>query len=189
MDKLIVLENDYRDIIKKELNIESNIVFGEGAVNARIMLIGEAPGKNEEETGKPFVGSAGKNLNEFLDILNLERKDIYITNVVKFRPIKKNPENGRVSNRTPNKNEADISVPTLEKQFDIIRPKIVVTLGNIPLRAVLKDDNAKIGDYHGALINLDRFSLFPLYHPASIIYNKSLYDVYKDDVYKLKEFI
>ena len=74
-------------------------------------------------------------------------------------------------------------------ELEIIKPKVVVTLGNIPLRAVLRDDNAKIGDYHGSKIKLEKFDLFPLYHPASIIYNRSLYETYIEDVIKLKEYI
>lgn len=189
MKEIEILKNEYIDIIREKLNIDPVVVFGEGNLDAKIVLIGEAPGKKEEETGKSFVGSAGKNLDEFLKILNLKREDIYITNVVKIRPYKENPKTGKTLNRTPNKNEIDISVATLEKQLHIIRPKTVVTLGNIPLRAILKDNNAKIGDYHGRIAELENFELFPLYHPASIIYNRSLYDTYIEDVNKLKEFI
>lgn len=152
-------------------------------------MIGEAPGKNEEETGKPFVGAAGKNLNEFLQILNLNRDDIYITNVVKIRPSKLNETTGKVANRPPNKREIEVSVDTLFKQIDIIKPRIVVTLGNVPLRALLKNDAVKIGDYHGKIVELEKFKLFPLYHPASIIYNRGLYDTYLEDVRELKKYI
>jgi uracil-DNA glycosylase len=189
MDKLKILEYEYKDIILKELKSEDRIVFGDGNPNAKVVLIGEAPGKKEEETGRAFVGSAGKNLDEFLKILELEREDIYITNVVKVRPYKLNKETQRTTNRTPNKKEIDISIRTLISQLEIIMPKIVVTLGNVPLKAVLGDDNAKIGDYHGLKIQLEKFDLFPLYHPASIIYNRSLYQTYIEDVVKLKEYI
>jgi uracil-DNA glycosylase len=189
MDMLKVLEYEYKDIILKELDTEARVVFGEGNPSAKIVLIGEAPGKKEEETGKAFVGSAGKNLDEFLKILELNREDIYITNVVKIRTYKVNNDTQKTINRTPNKREIDISIKTLIAQLEIIKPNIVVTLGNIPLKAVLGDDNAKIGDYHGLKIKLEKFDLFPLYHPASIIYNKSLYQTYIEDVVRLKEYI
>jgi DNA polymerase len=189
MNDLELLKNNYEAIIRKELQRDSRVVFGEGNVNAEIVLVGEAPGEKEEETGKPFVGTAGKNLDEFLNIVELKREDIYITNAVKIRPTKVNPETGRKSNRPPNKKEVEISAETLYKQLDIIKPKVVVTLGNVPLKVLLKDDNAKIGDYHGKAVVLKEYILFPLYHPASIIYKKSLYDTYIEDVNNLKSYI
>jgi DNA polymerase len=189
MNDLELLKNNYEAIIRKELQRDSRVVFGEGNVNAEIVLVGEAPGEKEEETGKPFVGTAGKNLDEFLNIVELKREDIYITNAVKIRPTKVNPETGRKSNRPPNKKEVEISSDTLYKQLDIIKPKVVVTLGNVPLKVLLKDDNAKIGDYHGKAVVLREYILFPLYHPASIIYKKSLYDTYIEDVNNLKSYI
>ncbi|TDT45644.1 uracil-DNA glycosylase [Fonticella tunisiensis] len=189
MDTLEELYKIYEEIAKDVLKSDSKVVFGDGNEDAEIMLIGEAPGEKEEQMGKPFVGAAGKNLDEFLSILNIKREDIYITNVVKIRPYKINPATGKKSNRPPNKREIDASTNVLDKQINIIKPSVVVTLGNIPLRAILKDNNAKIGDYHGKTIELNGFVLFPLYHPASIIYNRSLYDTYIEDVYKLKEYI
>jgi DNA polymerase len=189
VNDLELLKDNYEAIIRKELQRDSRVVFGEGNVNAEIVLVGEAPGEKEEETGKPFVGTAGKNLDEFLNIVELKREDIYITNAVKIRPTKVNPETGRKSNRPPNKKEVEISSDTLYKQLDIIKPKVVVTLGNVPLKVLLKDDNAKIGDYHGKAVVLREYILFPLYHPASIIYKKSLYDTYIEDVNNLKSYI
>lgn len=153
------------------------------------MLIGEAPGEKEEEMKRPFVGQAGKNLDEFLNILELNREDIYITNVVKIRPYKINPKTNRKSNRPPNSFEIEISLNTLKKEIDIIKPQIIVTLGNIPLRAVLNNKKASIGEFHGKAINIDSFILFPLYHPASIIYNRSLKEIYYEDILKLKALI
>jgi DNA polymerase len=189
LNTLELLKEEYEAIVRKELQTDSRIVFGDGNERAEIVLVGEAPGEKEEETGRPFVGAAGKNLDEFLDIVKLKREDIYITNVVKIRPYKVSPETGRKSNRPPNKKEVDISIDTLDKQLDFIKPKIVVTLGNVPLKALLGDDNAKIGDYHGKTVVLKEFILFPLYHPASIIYKKSLYDTYIEDVNNLKSYI
>lgn len=189
MRGLEVLREEYISIIRDELGVDSRVVFGEGNENASIVLIGEAPGEKEEETGKPFVGAAGKNLDEFLNILELKREEIYITNVVKIRPYKINPKTGRKSNRTPKSKEIAVSLKTLEGQIEIIKPHFIVTLGNIPLRAVLRDKDAKIGDYHGRPVKVGEHILFPLYHPASIIYNRSLYEVYINDINKLKKYI
>lgn len=189
MDVLESLKNKYKKLVKEELESDQNIVFGEGNINGGVVLIGEAPGEKEEETGRPFVGTAGKNLDEFLDIVKLGREDIYITNVVKIRPFKVNPKTGRKSNRPPNKKEIGISIGILKEQLEFIKPKVVVTLGNVPLKAVLDDAAAKIGEYHGKPIELNNFTLFPLYHPASIIYNRSLYDTYIEDVKKLKSYL
>lgn len=189
MEEMESLRNEYRKIVREELKSDQNIVFGEGNLNADVVLIGEAPGEKEEETGIPFVGAAGKNLDEFLEIVKLDRKDIYITNVVKVRPYKINPNTGRKSNRPPNKKEIQVSIEILRKQLNIIKPKVAVTLGNVPLKALLGDDTAKIGDYHGKPIELENFILFPLYHPASVIYRKSLYDTYITDVKNLKSYL
>ncbi|CCJ32802.1 uracil-DNA glycosylase [Caloramator australicus] len=182
------LKEEYIKKLKDELGIEKKVVFGEGAKNAKIMLIGEAPGRFEEKIGRPFVGQAGKNLDEFLNILGLNRDDLYITNVVKFRPTKKDAKTQRLSNRAPNKKEIELSKEFLIKEIEFIKPKIIVTLGNVPLKALLYD-KASIGEYHGKLVNLDNKKIFPLYHPASIIYNRSLYDVYLEDLKKLRKVL
>lgn len=189
MDVLESLKNRYKEIVNEELKSDQNIVFGEGNIKAEVVLVGEAPGEKEEKTGRPFVGSAGKNLDEFLDNVKLNREDIYITNVVKIRPYKTNPNTGRKSNRPPNKKEIQVSIEILKEQLDFINPRVAVTLGNVPLKTLLGDDSAKIGTYHGKPIELKDFILFPLYHPASIIYNRSLYDTYIEDVKNLKVYL
>lgn len=167
---------------------EKVIVFGEGKADAKLMLIGEAPGKQETLLIKPFVGQAGKNLNEFLQALNINREDIYISNVVKYRPFKINPKSNTISNRPPKKEEIIECMPYLLEEIDIINPIIIVTLGNVALKSVLDDEKATIGALHGTLIDLNNreSKLFPLYHPASIIYNRSLKEVYDNDIKKLK---
>ncbi|QCX33581.1 uracil-DNA glycosylase [Caloramator sp. E03] len=189
MEVLKKIEEEYMQLVKNRLGENYKVVFGEGSINAKIMLIGEAPGEREEEMQRPFVGQAGKNLDEFLDILGLSRNEIYITNVVKIRPFKINEKTKRKSNRPPNSFEIEMSIETLKKEIEIIKPKIIVTLGNIPLRAVLNDKKASIGKYHGKAIKFDKFIVFPLYHPASIIYNRSLKQVYHDDVLALKSLM
>lgn len=184
-----LLRDEYTQIARNVLKSDSNIVWGEGNQNASIVLVGEAPGQKEEETQRTFVGAAGKNLNEFLEILELKREDIYITNTVKIRPYKIDSTTGRKSNRPPNKNELSSSIDVLKREIDLIDPKVVVTLGNVPLRAILNDSQSKIGELHGKVINLNKYVLFPLYHPASIIYNRGLYDTYIEDLHKLKEYI
>jgi len=191
--KLLEVYDSYRQKLQEYFGEPVPIVFGDGSPESKIVLVGEAPGKTEVEQGKPFVGQAGKNLEEFLNILGIEREQLYITNVVKFRPFKVNPESGRESNRTPNKDEIRISTAFIERELSLIQPKLVVSLGNIALRCILKDERTTIGVMHGNPINV-RFSgiefvLFPLYHPASIIYNRALRDVYLQDLMKLRDYM
>jgi len=165
------------------------LVFGEGIKDAKIMLVGEAPGANEEKQGRPFVGVAGKNLDEFLKIVGLERQDIYITNVVKLRPSKNSPKTGNAVNRPPTKEEIEAFLPLLEKEIEEINPKFIVTLGNVPLKAVTKNQKITIGDVHGQKLDVEGKNVLPLYHPASIIYNRSLKETYLEDLTKIKDCI
>lgn len=175
---------------------EKTLVFGQGKEERpRVMLIGEAPGEQETLQGKPFVGKAGKNLDGFLQTLNLQREDIYITNVVKIRPTKISTK-GTVSNRPPNQEELLLFTPYLYQEILLVQPGVIVTLGNVALRALL-GDKAAIGSCHGrmsqALVShagQERaFDIFPLYHPASIIYNRGLTEVYQGDLHLLKALL
>lgn len=171
---------------------EKTLVFGEGmADHPPIMLIGEAPGEQETLQGRPFVGKAGKNLNGFLQAVDLRREEIYISNVVKIRPVKVS-EKGRVSNRPPNREEIELFTPYLVEEILLVQPGMIVTLGNVALKALLGKD-AVIGAYHGAVTHAQvqgqTFPVFPLYHPASIIYNRSLTEVYQNDLARLKTVI
>ncbi len=161
------------------------IVFGEGPENAPIMLIGEAPGGQEEKEGRPFVGKAGKNLDGFLQTLELRREEIRISNVVKVRPSKVSPR-GAVSNRPPNREELAFFTPWLMEEIRLIQPKLIVTLGNTALQSLLGRD-ALIGGMHGRITGCEEWRIFPLYHPASIIYNRSLQSVYDADLLSLKD--
>lgn len=194
--KSLELENlnrIYKSKLQEHFKDEVPLVFGDGNLDSKIVLIGEAPGKTEVEQGKPFVGQAGKNLEEFISILGIKREDLYITNIVKFRPVKFNPETGRESNRTPVKEEVKICTDLIKAELSIVAPKLVVSLGNIALRCILKDDKASIGILHGNPLNVSfsqvNFTLFPLYHPASIIYRRELKSTYIEDLHKLKKFI
>jgi DNA polymerase len=172
---------------------ENDVVLGDGNIDAKILLIGEAPGKDEVKQGKPFVGTAGKNLNEFLKIIGLKREEIYITNAIKFRLSRVNAKTGRLSNRPSGKNEIEDNRAYLVKEIGIIKPDYIVTLGNVPLKAVIDDFSVSIGNYHGAIKKItvgdESYNLFPLYHPASIIYKRELKETYIQDILKFNEII
>lgn len=197
--KRSVLMNKLNEIYEKMLSAasvfgktEQDMVYGEGDRNAKIMLIGEAPGAEETKLQRPFVGKAGKNLDEFLEVICQRRSDIYITNVVKFRPFKVS-EKGRMSNRPPKKDEIETMLPWLLNEIETVAPDIVVTLGNVPLKAVSGDKKITIGSVHAKKLTGKagghEFVLFPLYHPASIIYNRELGEVYEQDLLVLKTLL
>lgn len=172
---------------------EKVLVLGEGQRNhPPVMLIGEAPGEQETLQRRPFVGKAGKNLDGFLQAVQLQRPEIYISNVVKIRPVKVSAK-GTVSNRAPSREELALFTPWLYEEILTVQPQLIVTLGNTALHALL-DEKASIGAYHGrlteALVRRDgkeqAFEVFPLYHPASIIYNRSLQSVYDEDLRQLR---
>ena len=166
---------------------EHALVFGEGPENPVLMLIGEAPGEQESLQGRPFVGKAGKNLDHFLMLAGLEREQIYISNAVKIRPTKVG-KTGRVSNRPPTREEIALFRPWLMREILEVRPKMIATLGNVPLGAVT-GEKLTIGQVHGTVIPAGEtgLPLFALYHPASLIYNRSLESVYEQDVRLLAE--
>ena len=161
------------------------LVLGEGKNPGPVlMLIGEAPGETEVVKGRPFVGKAGKNLDEFLSLAQLKREEIFVSNVVKIRPAEKGPT-GRLRNRAPNREELSLFIPWLRKEIDAVRPQALVTLGNVPLKA-LTDGKNTVGDCHGRwLEGPGGIPLFSLYHPASVIYRRALAPVYEQDVLAL----
>lgn len=166
---------------------EHVLVFGEGPLCPKLMLIGEAPGEQETLQGRPFVGKAGKNLDRFLELAQFRREEIYISNAVKYRPTKVG-KSGRVSNRPPTAEEIALFRPWLMDEIARIRPKMIATLGNVPLGAVTGEKHT-IGRVHGRIIPAGEtgLPLFALYHPASLIYNRSLEGVYEADVRMLAE--
>ncbi|MCA9323656.1 uracil-DNA glycosylase [Candidatus Saccharibacteria bacterium] len=149
----------------------TQLVFGSGNPDADIVFIGEAPGKNEDEKGLPFVGAAGKFLDEMLGSVNIKREDIYITNIVKYRP---------PNNRDPLPDEKAEFWPYLLKQLAIIQPKIVATLGRHSGQAFLKDLRISADHGHPKRIKIKRdgqeesLLILPLYHPAAALYDGSL---------------
>lgn len=152
----------------------TSLVLGDGNLDADIVFIGEAPGKNEDEQGLPFVGAAGKFLNEMLAQAGMERSDVYITNIVKYRP---------PNNRDPLPEEKAAFWPYLLKQLQIIKPKVVVTLGRHSMEYFLPD--MKISQIHGQPKRIqfgdDKLIVVPLYHPAAALYNGSLRQTLIDD--------
>ena len=166
-------------------------VPGEGPRGARVMLIGEAPGEQEALLHRPFVGKAGKNLDELLEAAGLRREEMYVTNAVKFRPTALSPA-GRTVNRTPSAAEVEAFLPWLKREIEAISPEWVVTLGNVPLKALL-GRAAVIGQLHGTRLPLpgaeERGWLYPVYHPASLIYNRALRPAYEADLARLKALL
>lgn len=160
----------------------TQLVMGDGDPNADIVFIGEAPGKNEDLQGKPFVGAAGKFLNEMLSQAGMDRSDVYITNIVKYRP---------PSNRDPLPEEKAAFLPYLLKQLEIINPKVVITLGRHSMEYFLPKE--KIGQIHGQprpiIFDGHEMMLMPLFHPAAALYNGSLRQTLIDDFLKVPEVI
>lgn len=185
--RLDTLHARYIDRLSGQLRIDPMLfVPGEGKkADPLLMLVGEAPGEQETLLRRPFVGKAGKNLDAFLQVLGIERAEIYITNVVKIRPTKVSAK-GRLSNRPPNRQEKEAFTPWLMEEIDILRPRRIVTLGNTPLQALMGGD-ALIGSWHGQCVRTAAgIPLFALYHPAAIIYNRALTDTYQQDLLKLR---
>jgi uracil-DNA glycosylase family 4 len=159
----------------------TQLVFGTGNPDSEIVFIGEAPGKNEDIKGEPFVGAAGKFLNEMLEMIDLKREDIYITNIVKYRP---------PGNRDPEPDEKKAFLPYLQSQLEVIQPKIVVTLGRHSMNCFLPD--LQISKVHGQpkrvrlALKKDasdslQVVILPLFHPAAALYNGAMRQTLIDD--------
>lgn len=179
MTKQAQLEDLKSQIIKDKVCPElaeqaTQLVFGTGNPEAEVVFIGEAPGKNEDIKGEPFVGAAGKFLNEMLEMIGLKRSDIYITNIVKYRP---------PNNRDPLPIEKSTFLPYLEKQIDIINPKVIVTLGRHSMDAILP--GLIISQVHGQPKRFKGRVFMPLFHPAAALYNGGLRQTLIDDFAKL----
>jgi len=165
----------------------TNSVIGEGAQEAEILFIGEAPGFNEDKQGKPFVGKAGKIFDELLKSVGLKRKEIYITNILKCRP----PEN-----RNPKQEEIRACTFYLDKQMEIINPKIICCLGNFATEFIMKKFNLKekiqgISRIHGKVFSVNNLlgsvRIVPLYHPAVATYNPNMVGILKKDFEVLRD--
>jgi DNA polymerase len=156
----------------------TQLVIGDGNPNADIVFIGEAPGAEEDKQGLPFVGRAGQFLNEMLDSIGLNREDVYITNIVKYRP---------PNNRDPEPEEIAIFMPYLFKQLAIIQPSLVVTLGRHSMAVFLPD--FRISEIHGQPKRKQGLVYLPLYHPAAALYNGSMRQILMDDFKKIPKIL
>ena len=155
----------------------TNLVFGVGNPNADLMLIGEAPGEQEDQQGEPFVGAAGQLLNKILGAINFKREDVYISNILKHRP---------PNNRNPKPEEAERSLPYLKKQIELINPKILLCLGKISGQTMLnKSDTLK--NMRGEFHKFDRIELFVTYHPAALLRNQQWKRPTWEDVQKVRK--
>lgn len=157
----------------------TRIVFGTGAPSAKVMLVGEAPGKHEDLTGLPFVGAAGALLDELLAHAGLDRGEVFIANVVKCRP---------PGNRNPAPLEIETCTPFLREQMRVISPAVLVTLGNFATRLVLGTDEGITG-LRGTARSMGRITVLPVYHPAAAIYDRSKREPLFSDFALIKELL
>jgi len=160
-------------------------VIGQGSHSSKIMFIGEAPGAKEDATGVPFCGRSGDFLNELLSFIGIKREDVYICNIVKCRPPK---------NRDPNDLEISSCKNYLERQIELINPKIICSLGRYSMQFMMNNlgllnEIEPIGKIHGKVFNKEGRVFIPFYHPAVAIYNSNMKDSLKKDFEKIKEYV
>jgi len=184
--KLTQLEQIKADILSKNVcpnlaETATQLVMGDGNLDAKIVFIGEAPGKAEDEQGLPFVGASGRFLNEMLEAAGLVRTDVYITNIVKYRP---------PNNRDPLPEEKAVFWPYLMHQLEVIQPRVIITLGRHSMECFIPD--AKISQQHGKPRKVkyhdSEFLVIPLYHPAAALYNGSMRQTLIDDFLTAKAY-
>ena len=156
----------------------TNAVPGKGNFQSDVIFVGEAPGRNEDKKGEPFIGVAGKKLSIVLDEAGISRDDVYITNIVKCRP---------PNNRVPNTDERDTCKEYLKQEISIIKPKLICILGNTAFNSIL--GGSEITKFRGKVVRKDNLLYFLTIHPAATIYNQKLIDVLKNDIVKLFDLI
>ncbi len=161
-----------------------HVVFGEGSINAEILIIGEAPGRDEDIQGRPFVGKSGLLLDKILSACGFTRKEhVFISNIVKCRP---------PNNRAPTQKEAEICMPWLSKQIEIINPKIIILLGATALKYMTGSEH-RITQVRGKWLNLQGRPTMPVFHPAALLRNPQLkrntWEDYKNIVHKYRELV
>lgn len=160
----------------------TNVVFGEGDINSKIIFVGESPGFWEDRKGEPFVGPSGKFLNQSLQSIKLNREDIFITSVLKCRPL------AGKRNRPPKQDEIEACKPYLKKQIEIINPKVIVLLGNVALHALI-DEKLNISKIHGKMIKKENIIFMPTFHPAAAMRFPKIREAMEKDFKKLKKLI
>ncbi|MGQ9570885.1 MAG: uracil-DNA glycosylase [Thermodesulfovibrionales bacterium] len=157
------LRNEIGDCKRCRLSKErKNIVFGEGNPDASLMFIGEAPGREEDLQGRPFVGDAGRLLTRLIEKMGFKREDVYITNIVKCRP---------PMNRDPEKDEIEICRAFVEKQIEIIKPDVIISLGRISAHTLIGNDKLKMASIRGRFFDYKGIPLMPTFHPAYLLRN------------------
>jgi len=177
--KLQEIKQQVVECTKCELSkTRNNSVAGKGNFKSDVIFVGEAPGKNEDLKGEPFIGIAGKKLSMALESAGITRDEVYITNIVKCRP---------PNNRVPTTNERETCKDYLKKEIEIIKPKIICILGNTAFGSLL--DGKEITKYRGKIVRKDNQLYFLTVHPAATIYNQKLIDVLKNDIEKLFKLI
>ena len=163
-------------------------VIGEGSHYAKIMFVGEAPGRTEAATGRPFCGASGKVLDELLASINVLRQDVYVTNIVKDRP---------PFNRDPYPEEINAYAPFLDRQIEIIQPQVIATLGRFSMAYIMQKfglghELKSISQIHGKIFEAEtsygKIKIAPLYHPAVAVYNSNMKTALKDDFKALSQF-
>ena len=185
-DEVLNLNNSI--LCKERIKNKAFPVIGEGSHYAKIMFIGEAPGKNEAATGRPFCGASGRILDELLSSVGIDRKRVYVTNIVKDRP---------PFNRDPLPEEIKIYASFLDRQIDIIQPKVIATLGRFPMDYIMKKFSldasiTNISDMRGKIFDTQAtygpIKIIPLYHPAVAVYDSSRKQELVDDFKALEKF-
>lgn len=175
-------EQERNDLSLPLRETATNLVFGEGSADAKIIFLGEAPGRFEDEKGLPFVGAAGKILDELLSGIGLRREDVFITSILHYRPPK---------NRQPKPSEVESFSKYVDQIIKIIDPKIIATLGQHSLNKFLP--GKKISEVHGKVQKIDwqekRITIIPLYHPAAVLYRRNLKSVLEKDFQEIKKHL
>ena len=179
MHKLEIIAKDVKECQKCELcKTRTNAVPGKGRFDADVMFVGEAPGRNEDNHGEPFVGAAGKRLDMILEDTEINREEVYITNIVKCRP---------PNNRVPSKKEEEACNGFINQEIEIINPKIICVMGNTAYGTLL--GGKEITKNHGKIVKKEGRDFFVTFHPAATIYNQKLVDELKKDFKKLAQLL
>ncbi|PMP82527.1 MAG: uracil-DNA glycosylase [Caldisericum exile] len=174
------IENDIRHCTRCDLHkTKTHYVPGVGPANAKIMFVGEGPGRDEDIQGLPFVGAAGKLLTQLLSTIGIDRSQVFIGNIVKCRP---------PNNRVPTVEEVEACIPYLYAQISVIEPEIIVTLGNTPLNALVSPA-LKVSSVHGRVFEKDGLKFFVTFHPAAALYHGEYKELLIEDFMKLKQIL
>ena len=158
------------------------LVFNDGSPNADLMIIGEAPGGDEEKQGKPFIGRAGKLLNKTLEALGWQRSDFYVSNIVKYRP-----QDDEGKTLTPTEKEIELFRPSLEKEISVVDPKAIIVLGRIAMTGL--GISGTISNNHGKVFELNGRKVLVIYHPAAILRNPNLEENFRVGLGKIKTLV